>query len=139
MSTVSDEHKKQKVLLVDDDTYLLGLYIRKAKNYDIEFVGVSGAQKALDEMHAGFIPDLLIIDIEMPVMNGFELLEKIREEALAPNAAIIVLTNKYELEFTKKAAEIGVGQYIVKASLTPSEVMKEVFRVLKQKEDVTVK
>jgi CheY-like chemotaxis protein len=72
----------------------------------------------------------------MPVMNGFELLEKIREEHLAPDASVIVLTNKYEQEFIAKATQAGVEQYIVKASLVPSEVMKEVFRILKRKEEV---
>lgn len=127
--------KKQRVLLVDDDTLLLQLYTRKAEQYDIDFRAVQSADKALEEVRGGFVPDVFIVDIEMPVMDGFELLEQIKKEHLADDAFVLILTNKSEQEFIERAKELGVHEYIVKAMLLPAEVMNEVFRLLKTKEE----
>ena len=71
-------------------------------------------------------PDLILMDIVMPGMDGFELLETIRKEKLAPNAVVIFLTNQGQSADIERAKKLGAAGYIVKASTIPSEVFTEV-------------
>ena len=66
----------------------------------------------------------------MPVMDGFELLEKIKAENLAPNAVKVILSNRGQESDMKRGGELGVSGYIVKASTTPSEVIQQVTQIV---------
>lgn len=125
------EANKIKILLIDDDKFLLDMYVMKFKaNGNIEIETISSSINALAKIKEGFIPDVIILDIIMPTMDGLELLQKIRDEKLAPNAVIIMLTN--QPDETKRAEELGVAGYIVKASTIPSEVVAEVLDIYKK-------
>jgi two-component system, chemotaxis family, chemotaxis protein CheY len=127
------ESKQPKVLLIDDDQFLLSLYAQKAKRYPIDFRTAQSGEKALEELRAGFTPDALLVDIEMPVMGGFEFIEAMRAENMAPKAAVIILTNKSEAGFVDRANQLGVQKYIVKATLVPSEIMDETLHAISDK------
>ena len=81
-------------------------------------------------LHQGLIPDLLILDITMPEMDGFELLEKIKEENIAPNSIIIFLSNRGQQSDITRAKSLGASGYIIKASSTPSEVIEQVIKII---------
>jgi DNA-binding NarL/FixJ family response regulator len=69
----------------------------------------------------------------MPNMDGFEMLEKINKDNLAPNALKIVLSNKSEQSDMERGKALGVAGYIVKANSTPGEVIEQVTSILKEK------
>jgi PleD family two-component response regulator len=125
------EEKKYKVLIVDDDEFLLNMYSVKFAKSGLEVHTATTAETAIGKLKEGFKPDALIVDIVMPGMDGFELLKKVREENLAKEAALIVLTNQGQTADIDRARELGVVGYIVKASTIPSEVLTEVLRCLK--------
>lgn len=123
------EIPKVKVLIVDDDKFLLNMYsIKFGKNgFDVHS-GVGGID-ALKVIHDGFIPDIILLDLVMPGMDGLELLTKIKSENLAPKAVVIMLTNQGQPSDIKRAEDIGVAGYIVKATTIPSEVVDEVVKL----------
>jgi len=82
------------VLLVDDDKFLLEMYKKKFEEVVAEIHVAVGAEDALAKLHEGLTPDILILDIIMPNMDGLELLAEIRKEKLVPNAVVIMLTNE---------------------------------------------
>jgi CheY-like chemotaxis protein len=124
---------KYKILIVDDDKFLLNMYTIKFKKSGADIVTSSGGQEALNRLRAGFEPDALIVDIVMPGMDGFEFVNRVRNEKLAQKAAVIFLTNQGQTPDIEKAKSLNVDGYIVKASSIPSEVVEKVAEILKNK------
>ena len=117
------------VLLVDDDKFLLEMY-RKKFEQKVAKVEVSVTpEEALAKLREGMKPDILILDIIMPVMDGLELLEIIRKENLSPQSVVIMLTNESNKEKIEKAKSLGINGYIVKATSVPSEVVDETLKI----------
>lgn len=124
------QYSNKQVFIVDDDQFLLNMYSVKFKKFGFLVDTVAGGQEALDKIREGAKPDVLLLDVVMPSMNGIEFLEHIRKEKLIPNAVVIVLSNQNQSEDIEKANNLGIAGYIVKANSIPSEVVSEVIRVL---------
>lgn len=118
-------------MIVDDDEFLLNMYSVKFKKEGFDVETAAGGAPALEKLKGGLKPDVLVLDIVMPTMDGLELLEKIKKENLAIGSIIIVLTNQGAQQDIDRAQKLGVDGYIVKASTIPSEVLDEVLKVLK--------
>lgn len=127
------EGEKKKILIVDDDSFLLDMYALKfnQNNFDV-YTGSSG-KDAIEKIKGGLHPDIMLIDIIMPEMNGFEMLEKINAENLSPDSVKIILSNKSQQSDIDQGKSLGVAGYIIKANSTPLEVIDHVKAVLDQK------
>ncbi len=123
----------KKVFIVDDDTFLLDMYSLKFKQSGYDVTIAQGPEDAFTKLKAGLVPEIILLDIVMPVMNGFEFMEKIKSEKLAQGAIIIVLSNRGQQSDIAKGEELGAAGYIVKANSTPSEVVAKVEEILKGK------
>ncbi|MBI5005122.1 MAG: response regulator [Candidatus Lloydbacteria bacterium] len=130
-STIGE--RKQKVFIVDDDTFLLDMYVIKFNEVGFEVCSAGSGIDALDKLNDGFIPDLMLLDVVMPGMDGFELLKNIKEKNLAPSAKIIILSNIGQENDIERGKKLGANGYIVKASVTPTEVVEKMKEMLKQK------
>ncbi len=130
------EKKNVKVFIVDDDKFLLGMYSLKFANngYDVETT--VGSVAALEKLRAGHTPNIILLDIVMPYMTGLELLKVIRDENLAKDAAVVMLTNQTQTSDIEMAKELHVDGYIVKAATIPSEVLHEVEKIYAAKKKV---
>jgi DNA-binding response OmpR family regulator len=115
-----------KVLLIDDDTFLLDMYALKLKRFNAEPVAAAGAEEALQKLADGFSPDIVLCDIIMPKLDGFDFLREMRAKGYAPSTTVIVLSNQGQETDQEQAAEFKVDDYIIKALLTPSEVVARV-------------
>jgi two-component system chemotaxis response regulator CheY len=113
-------------MIVDDDKFLLDMYSMKFTGAGHKVIAASSAQDALQKLRGGDAPDILVLDIIMPAMDGLELLETVRKENLVPAASVVMLTNETDPARIEKAKSLGVAGYIVKATTIPSEVVKEV-------------
>lgn len=117
------------VLLVDDDKFLLDMYRKKFEQNGATVDVAVGSQEALAKLRDGAKPDILILDIIMPTMDGLELLETIRKEKLAENSAVIMLSNESDRAKIEQAKSLGIKGYIVKATSIPSEVVDEALKI----------
>jgi CheY-like chemotaxis protein len=124
---------KKKILLVDDDSFLLNMYCLKFEKNNYEVITSLSGQDSINKLKNGLKPDILILDIIMPSMTGIELLSTIRKEHLADQAKCLMLTNQGESTDIDQAKKIGIDGYIVKATSIPSEVVKAVDNILAQK------
>ncbi len=131
------EGEKKKILIVDDDNFLLDMYALKFSQSNFEVYTAGGGVEAVEKLKGGLSPDLILLDIIMPEMNGFEMLEKINTEHLSPNSIKIILSNKSEQQDVDRGNELGVSGYIVKANSTPREVIEQVNTILAGKVAVT--
>lgn len=117
---------KINVLLVDDDKFLLEMYGMKfsAAGYRIETC--LAATQALDLLRAGYVPEVILLDLTMPDMDGFAFLKALSDEKLASSALKIALTNQSDETEKARAVELGVNSYIIKATMIPSEVVSTI-------------
>ncbi|OHA46075.1 MAG: hypothetical protein A2541_00110 [Candidatus Taylorbacteria bacterium RIFOXYD2_FULL_36_9] len=97
------------------------------RNFEVNSA-VSG-EEVLNKIKEGYIPDIILLDIVMPGMDGFEVLNNLKKNNLAPQALVIMLTNQGQLADIEKAKSFGIGGYIIKATTIPSEVVEEVERI----------
>ena len=123
--------KKLKILLIDDDRFLLDMYSLKFKKSELVVDTSSSSQNALEKLRTEGDYDIILLDIIMPGMDGLELLKTIRAEKLSEDATIIMLTNQAD-DF-EKAKEFKVDGYIIKATTIPSEVVEQVLAIYKNK------
>lgn len=127
------EGEKKKILIVDDDNFLLDMYAFKFSQNNFEVYTAIGGAQALDKLRDKLDPDVILMDIIMPEMDGFEMLEKINKEHLSDRSVKIILSNKNEQNDIDRGNTLGVKDYIVKANSTPAEVIDQVISVLDRK------
>lgn len=124
------EGEKRKILIIDDDSFLLDMYALKFSQNNFEVYTATSAAQALKKLNEGLDPVVMLVDIIMPEMDGFEMLEKINKEKLSPNSKKIILSNKSQQSDIDKGNDLGVAGYIIKANSTPLEVINQVISIL---------
>jgi CheY-like chemotaxis protein len=122
--------EKKAILIIDDDKFLLDMYAIKFSEKGFDVTSALGSIEALEKLHVGFDPVVVLLDLVMPAMDGFELLEKIKQDGLAPHSKIVILSNLGQDADKEKGKALGADGYVVKASVTPSEVVEYVVRLL---------
>ena len=127
------EGEKRKILIVDDDAFLLDMYAFKFSQHNFEVYTAAGGVQAIAKFKDGFKPDIILMDITMPDMDGFEMLEKINKENLSPESTKIILSNKSQQSDIDQGNSLGASGYIVKANSTPAEVITQVVEILSKK------
>lgn len=119
-------NSEKKVLLVDDDEFLLDMYSVKFREAGFKLELARGGEDALKLLREGLEPDVILLDIIMPVIDGFEFLRLLAKEGLKKKAIVIILSNLGQKEDIDKGLALGATDYIIKANSTPSEVVKRV-------------
>lgn len=127
------EGNKKKILIVDDDNFLLDMYALKFSQNNFEVYTASSGVHALEKLKGGLSPDVMLMDIIMPEMNGFEVLSEINNQKLCSNCLKIILSNKSEQKDIDEGQKLGVSGYIVKANFTPAEVIEQVITIIEKK------
>ena len=120
-----------KLLLADDDVFLLDMYAVKFTEAGHEVVAVKDGDQALAILRQGGIFDGVLLDMVMPGVSGLDLMQAIKKEQLGgENCKYIVLSNQGEQADINIAREAGAVGYIIKAEAMPSEVVEKVTRML---------
>lgn len=130
---MSDTEKKKKIMLVDDDAFLLDMYSLKFKNSGYEIITVNNPEEAVEKLKSGENPDIVLFDLVMAGIGGWGFIKAVRENNLAPDAVYMVLSNQGQQMDFDTAKQYNVDGYVVKALATPSEVLTEVEKVYKEK------
>jgi DNA-binding response OmpR family regulator len=121
--------EKQTVLLVEDDEMLHSMYIQKFTREGYEVLsGYNGAEGV--QLAEEYKPDIVLLDIIMPKMDGFAALKKLKKNDATSAIPVILLTNLGQEEDIKKGKELGAADYFIKANHTPQEVVDKVKEVL---------
>lgn len=122
--------ENKKILIVDDDAFLIDMYALKFTQNNFIVSTAFNGKEAIEKLNAGFSPDIILLDIMMPEMDGFEMLEKINTENISPSSVKIILSNKGQQSDIDTGMKLGASGYIIKASNTPAEVVSQVNEIL---------
>ena len=119
----------KKILIIEDDPFLSEMYaakfIENGFEAEVSSDGKSGLVKIED-----FHPDLVLLDIVLPKMDGFEVLKKIKEKEELKEIPIVLLTNLGQKNEVEKGIVLGAEEYIIKAHFTPTAVVAKVNEIL---------
>jgi len=118
-----------KVAIIEDNQPIRDMYSLKLKNSGYEVYTATNGQEGL-ELLEKIRPELVLLDINMPIMNGDEMLEKLRATDWGALLKVIVLTNFSKDEAPSILRFLNVERYIVKAHYTPAQVMKIIEQVI---------
>ncbi len=119
----------KKILIIEDDKFLRELISRKLtdEGYDITQAvdGEDGINKVKESQ-----PDLILLDLILPSMDGFEVLSTIKSDDSVSAIPVIILSNLGQKEEVEKGLNLGAADYLIKAHFTPGEIIEKIKNVL---------
>ena len=121
--------KQLHILLVEDDEFLTDIYHKKFEMEGFKTTTAENGEKGLEEMKKKK-PDIVLLDILMPKMDGFTALERMKADPDTKDIPVILLTNLGQKDDVQKGLEKGANDYLIKAHFKPSEVVDKIKTVL---------
>jgi DNA-binding response OmpR family regulator len=122
---------KIKILLVEDDPFLLSMYATKFELEGFEVISTDNGEKGLSLAREDK-PDVILLDILIPKMNGFEVLQGLKDDEQTRNIPVILLTNLNQKDEIERGLELGAVDYLIKAHFMPSEVVAKIKKVIER-------
>ncbi len=116
------DSKKAKILLIEDDHILIDMYRIKFKISGLNLLIATGGYQGLDVIKKEK-PDLVLLDIKMDDLDGFEVLKKMKADPTVKDIPVFLLTNMSEKEASEEGKELGAERYVMKAKQTPDEII----------------
>ncbi|MFH1426514.1 MAG: response regulator [Candidatus Kerfeldbacteria bacterium] len=126
---MSPDEKKPTILIVEDDPFILEASTEKLSREGFTILQAKDGVQGLD-MSMNQKPDLILLDILMPNMDGLEMLNRLRQDESGKNAHVIIITNLIKDESEREARRLGVDDYIIKANWSLGELTRKVKSVL---------
>jgi DNA-binding response OmpR family regulator len=120
-----------KILLIEDDPFLLSMYSTK---FEIEGYAVACAEDGAKGLKMAEVenPSIILLDVMMPKMNGFEVLEGLKKKDNTKDIPVILLTNLNQKNEIEKGLSMGAIDYLIKAHFMPSEVVEKIKQVINE-------
>ncbi len=122
----------KKILLIEDDPMLLDMYNLKFSEAGYTVFKAESGKKGF-ELAKKNQPDIILLDIILPQMDGFTVMENLKKDKDTAKIPVFFLTNLKQDEDIKRGKKLGAVDYLVKASLTPAQILKRVEHFLKTK------
>ena len=119
----------KKILLVEDDPLLIDVYSTKLKLSGFEVIVVENGGKVLAAAEEQK-PDLVLLDIVLPHIDGWDILESLRSSEKLKDVPIVILSNLGQKEEIAKGLRLGAAKYLIKAHYTPSEIVQEIIKLI---------
>lgn len=119
----------KKILLIEDDPLLIDIYSTKLKQSGFEVCVVESGEKALAVIEEQK-PDLVLLDIVLPHIDGWDILQNLRASKKLKGIQIVILSNLGQKEEIAKGLALGAAKYLIKAHYTPSEIVQEIINLV---------
>mgnify|MGYP001558798579 FL=1 len=123
---------KIKILLIEDDPFLLNMYATKFELENFKVTVADDGEKGVRAVEKE-IPDIILLDIMLPKMNGFEVLKQLKAIKNFCNIPVILLTNLSQKNEIEQGLSLGAVDFLIKAHFMPSEVVEKIKIILKRK------
>ncbi|MDO8620275.1 MAG: response regulator [bacterium] len=123
--------KGRTIMWVEDDKFLSDIIGRRLKAQECNLIHSINAEEALRDLQKN-TPDLLLLDILLPGIDGFEILKRVKENPRTKNIPVILLSNLGQKEDIEKGRALGAARFLIKATVTLDEIVEEIKVVLKE-------
>ena len=124
--------REELILIVEDDKFLRELLVRKIKDEGFKTSIAITGKDALGRIEKN-TPQLILLDLVLPGMGGFEILEQIKKNPQTSKIPVIILSNLGETEEVEKGLQLGADGYLIKAHFTPDEIIQKIKQSLGEK------
>jgi DNA-binding response OmpR family regulator len=118
-----------KILLIEDDQFLAKMYFTKLSLANYEVITADNGERGLFKAQTEK-PDLILLDIMLPGIDGWEVLQKIKADKTSAMIPVILLTNLGQQEEIERGLHLGASDYLIKAHFTPKEILKKIADIL---------
>lgn len=118
-----------KILLIEDDPFLLSMYATKFGLENFAVVTAEDGEKGLKAAQKES-PDIILLDLLLPKMNGFEVLTELKKSEATKKIPVILLTNLSQRDDVERGLKLGAVDYLIKAHFMPSEVVEKIKKAL---------
>jgi len=118
------------ILIVEDDKFLRELISRKLSGEGFEVFGAVDGEEGIKKIKEGK-PDLVLLDLILPGIDGFEVLARLREDPEFSSIPVIILSNLGQREEVERGLKLGAIDYLIKAHFTPGEIIEKIRNTLK--------
>jgi DNA-binding response OmpR family regulator len=118
-----------KILIVEDDEFLADIYKTKFELEGFKVIQAGDGEKGLKAIQTKK-PDLVLLDILLPKMDGFAILQTVKKDPETKNIPVILLTNLGQKEDVQKGLNLGAVDYLIKAHFNPAETVEKVKKIL---------
>ena len=119
-----------KILIIEDDKFLRQLIVQKLVKEDYDVMEAIDGEDGLKKAKEGS-PDLILLDLILPGIDGFEVLNQMKQENLLEKIPVIILSNLGQKEDVERGLNLGAVDYLIKAHFTPGEIIEKVKKALK--------
>ncbi|MDA3815039.1 MAG: response regulator transcription factor [Patescibacteria group bacterium] len=126
------KNKQEKVLIAEDDLFISEVYFAKLSSEGFDVTLADNGEDALKKIEQ-LNPDVVLLDILMPKMDGWEVLNRIRQDNKNKDVIVIMLTNVGDKEAIDKALKAGANDYFIKSFFTPEEIVSKIRGLLEKK------
>ena len=126
---MEDTLKKPTILLIEDDVFMIELFAKAAAEAGFQVVNIKTGKEAVERIEE-IDPDLTVLDVLLPDMNGFEILRRIRRTSGGPIRKVFIMSNVSEARDMDEARRLGALEYLIKTNITLPEVMEKIQKVL---------
>lgn len=128
---MSSEAKK-KIFIVEDDSFVMDIYQTKLSQSGFDVILATNGLEAIKKIEKETeLPDLILLDIIMPYMDGLEVLGKLKNNNRFKNIPVVLLTNLSQKEEIQEGMKLGASDYLIKSHFTPSEVLEKIKKYVK--------
>jgi len=124
---------KAKILVVEDEEILLAALQEELSQGGYESEGAKDGVEGLEKVKS-FKPDLILLDLVMPKMDGMTTLKKLKEDSTTKDIPVVILTNLSDYERISEALALGARDYLVKANYSLTDLLDKVKNVLSREE-----
>jgi DNA-binding response OmpR family regulator len=125
------ENKKKRIMIIEDDFFVMDIYNLKLIQSGFGVICASDGKEGIQKLQAEKnIPDLILLDIIMPYLNGIEVLKQIKTDDRLKNIPVLLLTNLSQKKEVSEGMQLGAVDYLIKSHFTPSEVLEKIRVIL---------
>jgi|SRR3989344_7271623 len=119
-----------KIVIVEDDKFLRELITQKILKEGYQVVGAVNGEEGVAKTKE-VKPDLVLLDLILPGIDGFEVLRQIKEDPETSKVPVIILSNLGQKDDVERGVQLGASDYMVKAHFTPGEIVAKIKAILK--------
>ncbi|XLQ20406.1 MAG: PleD family two-component system response regulator [Candidatus Moraniibacteriota bacterium] len=121
-----ESEDKKTIMIAEDDAFIGDIYEVKLKDAGYNVILANNGREAIEKLEEGVRPNILLLDIVMPYMDGFDVLEAINNNEEWKKIPVVLLTNLSQKEDVDKGINLGAKDFLIKSHFTPTEVLAKV-------------